>query len=50
MYNFILDFVDALLDIWETWIEKNENVLSKLIFTLITLGFLIVNCKNLAIK
>lgn len=32
MYNFILDFVDALLDIWETWREKNENVLSKLIF------------------
>ena len=45
MYNFILDFVDALLDIWETWIEKNENVLSKLIFTLITLGFLIVIAK-----
>lgn len=45
MYNFILDFVDALLDIWETWREKNENVLSKLIFTLITLGFLIVSAK-----
>ena len=45
MYFFILDFVDAILDIWEIWREKNEKVLSKLIFTLITLGFLIVSAK-----
>ena len=39
MFNFIIDIVDAILDIWVTWREKDEKIL---ICTIITLGFLIV--------
>lgn len=45
MFNFIIDIVDAILDIWVTWREKDEKILIKLICTIITLGFLIVSAK-----
>lgn len=37
MFNFIIDIVDAIVDIWETWREKDEKILSKLICTIMTL-------------
>lgn len=45
MFNFIIDIVDAILDIWATWREKDEKILIKLTCTIITLGFLIVSAK-----
>ncbi|MBO3443715.1 MULTISPECIES: hypothetical protein [Clostridia] len=45
MFNFIIDIVDAIIDIWETWREKDEKILSKLICTIMTLGFLIISAK-----
>lgn len=45
MFNFIIDIIDAMVDIWETWREKDEKILSKLIYTIITVGLLIVSAK-----
>lgn len=46
MFNFIVDIVDAVLDICETWREKNIKILIKLILTIIVLVFLIINAKT----
>ncbi|MFQ8921908.1 MAG: hypothetical protein ACLR60_08445 [Clostridium paraputrificum] len=45
IFNFIMDIADAISDIWETWREKDEKILTKLILTIITLGFLVLSTK-----
>ena len=45
IFNFLMDIVDAIVDIWETWREKDEKILTKLILTIITLGLLILSAK-----
>ncbi|WP_160166419.1 hypothetical protein [Clostridium sp. Ade.TY] len=43
--NFIIDLIFYIVDIFETWKEKDEKILSKIICTIITLGFIIVSFK-----
>lgn len=45
IFNFILDFLDGIRDIWDTWREKDEKILSKIICTIITIGFIIISAK-----
>lgn len=45
IFNFVIDIFDAIVNIWETWRDKDENILIKIICTIITLGFLIASAK-----
>lgn len=45
IFNFVIDIFDALVDIRDTWREKDEKILSKIICTIITLGCIIISAK-----
>lgn len=45
MFNFILDILDAVKDIWEEWRDKENKIITKIFFTIITLGFLYLSAK-----
>ncbi|MGL5416785.1 MAG: hypothetical protein ACRDAU_14050 [Clostridium sp.] len=45
MFNFLLDFIDAIVDIYETVKDKEEKVIIKVIFIIITLVLLYFSWK-----
>ena len=42
---FFMDVIESIVDLWDTWREKDEKIVSKLIGTIITLGFLYLSAK-----
>lgn len=45
MFNFILDVIDAIVDIWQEWRDKENKIITKILFTFVTLGFLYLSAK-----
>ncbi|MDU2291563.1 MAG: hypothetical protein E7D69_16035 [Clostridium celatum] len=43
--NFFIDILETVVDIWNTWRQKDEIISGKLIRTIITLVFLIISAK-----
>ncbi|MGL4848209.1 MAG: hypothetical protein ACRC28_04670 [Clostridium sp.] len=45
MFNFLLDFIDAIVDIYETIRDKEEKIIVKIICIIITLVLLYFSFK-----
>lgn len=43
--NFLIDIIEAIVDIWNTWREKDETISGKIVGIIITMVFLIISAK-----